>query len=68
MNPRRIAAALAMVAGLSACGGGTSPEPESTPEPPAQEQSQLPTRVLQDAQDVADAVEQRQADLESMLP
>jgi PBP1b-binding outer membrane lipoprotein LpoB len=51
---------------LASCsGGGGGPSPGATvPEEPRTLQGQ----VLQDAQDVASQLEQRQADLESMLP
>ncbi len=66
MNRVTRAVATAVVAVmLAACSGGGSPEPAATvPEEPQTLQGQL----LRDAQDVAGQLEQRQAELESMLP
>ena len=50
---------------LAGCGRSSTPDPVV---PPAEEPKSLPVRVLTDAQDVAGRVEQRQADLESMVP
>ncbi len=62
---KRTVAALAAALILAGCSGSTSPDP--TP-PPAQEPSGLPTRVVSDARDVADGLEQRNQDIESMVP
>jgi hypothetical protein len=62
---KRTLAALAAAVVFAGCGGSTSPDP--TP-PPAQEPSGLPTRVVGDAQDVADRLEQRNQDIESLVP
>jgi hypothetical protein len=51
---------------LAACsGGGGGPDPSA---PGPEEPRTLQGQVLQDAQDVAEQLEQRQADLESMIP
>jgi hypothetical protein len=59
-----VAAAVALV--VAGCSGGTDPEPASPTTEPAG--SGLPTQVLDDARDVAGDLEQRQTDMESMLP
>lgn len=66
-TPTRAAAAavLAMTLVLGACTGSGSPAP-SAPDPG--EPRTLQGQVLRDAQDVAGQLEQRQAELESMLP
>ena len=65
MPTRRVLAALALVV-VAACSSGTGPAPAQ----PAPEvgPTELPGRVLSDAQDVADRLNQREADLESLIP
>ena len=50
---------------LTGCSGSSTPDPAA---PPVEEPKTLPVQVLTDARDVADQIEQRQADLESMIP
>jgi len=50
---------------LAGCSGSSAPDPTA---PPAEEPRTLPVQVLTDARDVADQLEQRQADMESMIP
>ena len=50
---------------LAGCCGSSTPDPAV---PAVEESTILPTRVLTDARDVAGQVEQRQADLEAMIP
>jgi PBP1b-binding outer membrane lipoprotein LpoB len=64
-KPTRVVAATVLACVLSACSGGNTPDPAA---PASEEPRTLQGRVLQDAQDVANQLEQRQADLESMVP
>lgn len=68
MSPRRTLAALlaSLCLALSACASATPPE-TTTPDPAA-EQPSTPAAVLDQARDVASQLEQRDADLESMVP
>jgi len=50
---------------LAGCSGSTAPDPAA---PPVGEPQTLPGQVLTDARDVAGQLEQRQADMESMIP
>lgn len=63
---KRSLAALIAALFLAGCTGSTPPDPASPP--PAQEPSGLPTQVVGDARDVADGLEQRYQDMESMVP
>jgi hypothetical protein len=63
---RRAVTTVLLVVSLASCsGGGGGPDPGA---PGPEESRTLQGQVLQDAQDVADQLEQRQADLESMVP
>jgi hypothetical protein len=63
---RRAVTTVLLVMSLASCsGGGSDPDPAA---PGPEEPRTLQGQVLQDAQDVADQLEQRQADLESMVP
>jgi hypothetical protein len=61
---KRIAVVLLLGGVLAGCSGGSSPDP--TP-PPATDEVRI-GEMVQRAGDVADGLEQRQADLESLLP
>ena len=50
---------------LTGCSASSTPDPTV---PSADETKSLPVQVLTDARDVAGQVEQRQADMESMIP
>jgi len=50
---------------LAGCSGSSAPDPAV---PAAEDSKTLPVQVLTDALDVADQLEQRQADMESMVP
>ncbi|MCJ7724886.1 MAG: hypothetical protein MUP76_00650 [Acidimicrobiia bacterium] len=50
---------------LAGCGGSAPSDPAL---PAGDEAKSLPIQVLDDARDVAGQIEQRQADLESMIP
>jgi len=50
---------------LTGCSGSSTPDPTV---PPVEETKSLPVQVLTDARDVAGQVEQRQADMESLIP
>ena len=63
---RHVAAAAVLATVLGGCAGGSSPDPAAPV--PDDEPSGLPTQVVQDAQDVADQLEQRYVDMESMVP
>lgn len=63
-SPRTVAAALTLVSVLTACGGSSPTEPAGDAPDTT---SVFPVRVLDEAQRVADQVEQRQADLEERL-
>lgn len=66
MKRRSALAALLAAACLSACASATPPE--TTVPPPAAEQAGTPFAVLDQARDVASQLNQREADLESMIP
>ena len=50
---------------LTGCSGSSTPDPAA---PSVEEPKTLPVQILTDARDVADQIEQHQADMESMLP
>ena len=50
---------------LAGCSGASPSDPAA---PVTEESEILPIRVLDDARDIADQVEQRQADLEAAIP
>jgi len=57
------AAVLCLV--LAGCGGSAPSDPAL---PAGDEAKSLPVRVLDDAREVAGQIEQRQADMESLIP
>ena len=65
MMTKQAVAALVLVSVLAGCSGGSSPDPAG-PEP-APETIRL-TETVDRAQDVSDQLDQRQAEMESMLP
>jgi len=65
MMIKQAVAALTLVGALAGCSGGSSPDP-AVPDP-AGETIRL-TETVGRVQDVADQLEQRQAEMESMLP
>ena len=65
MKARRFFVGFALCGILAGCSASSTPDPTV---PPADEPKSLPIQVLTDARDVADQVEQRQADMESMIP
>jgi hypothetical protein len=67
MRPRRTLAAVlaALCLALGAC---ATAGPAPTTAPPAGDQSVSPAAVLDQAREVSSQLEQRQADLESMIP
>jgi len=66
MSPRRCLAALAAAVCLSAC-ASAAPPPTTAP-PSSIAPAGTPGAVLDQAQQVADQLGQREADLESMIP
>lgn len=66
MRVRRTFAVTAIVLSIAGCSGSSSPDPVSETTAPVP--AGLPTEVVQDARDVAADLEQRQAELESMVP
>jgi hypothetical protein len=66
MRFKRVVVTVILATSLGGCSGGSSPEPDIPV--PADEPSGLPTQVIQDAQNVADQLEQRYVDMESMVP
>ena len=62
---RRSLAGLTLCALLAGCGGSA---PAPTTQPPSDDAQTLHGQVLDNARDVAGQVEDRQAELESMLP
>lgn len=65
MDVRRLLSAAGLCCVLAACSGGEPSEPAATL---TDEPSGLVTGVVQDARNVVADLEQRQADLESLLP
>lgn len=62
---KRSLAATMLCVLLAGCGGAAPSDPAL---PAGDEDSSLPIQVLDNARDVAGQIEQRQADLESMIP
>jgi hypothetical protein len=65
MTPKRSLAAAMLCVLLAGCGGSGPSEPAL---PSTDEAKSLPIQVLDDARDVAGQIDQRQADMESMIP
>ena len=66
MTPRRALAAVLAALCLGACAAAT-PAPTTGPAP-ALDGASTPAAVLEQAREVADQLEQRQAELETMVP
>lgn len=64
MMLKRALVAAILVALLGGCAGDTTPERA----PAVDEPSGLPTQVVGDARDVADRLDQRYSDMESLVP
>jgi hypothetical protein len=62
----RTVTTVALVVSLASCSGGDGDPDPAAPGP--EEPRTLQGQVLQDAQEIAGQLEQRQADLESMVP
>ncbi len=65
MKAKHFVVGLVLCGILAGCSGSSAPDPAV---PAAEDSKTLPVQVLTDARDVAGQLEQRQANMESMVP